>query len=128
MRYKKIPLKKGDLLIFGMILLLIAATCIFLFSQKAEGQKYCIISQEHDIIKEVPLFKGKKQTITVSGQYQNIIEIDGERVRVLESSCPNQFCVHTGWITEGYQTIACLPNSLLIRIVSGEDTKVDIIS
>lgn len=118
---KRFPLlKKGDALIFGCIALLIAGSAAFLFFPRAE-KKDCIILQDNAIIESIPLDGSVHRTVTVEGAYCNRIEIDGDRVRFLESDCPNQFCVNTGWISEPYQTAVCLPNRVMIRIESGQD-------
>ena len=43
-----------------------------------------------------------------------LIEIKDGRARVVESSCPEKICVRTGFIGKVGQSIACVPNKLLI--------------
>lgn len=33
--------------------------------------------------------------------------------------CPEKICSDTGWISESYQTIVCLPNRIAVNIESG---------
>ena len=40
-------------------------------------------------------------------------------LRVSESTCPTQDCVHTGLITRSGQSIVCLPARLAVRLVGG---------
>ena len=46
-------------------------------------------------------------------------------IRVEESDCPTQDCVHTGMISRGGQSIVCLPARIIIQLeggsVSGND-------
>jgi hypothetical protein len=45
------------------------------------------------------------------------IEISGGKVRMLpldEELCPRGICSHTGWISRNYQSIVCVPNSIII--------------
>ncbi len=51
------------------------------------------------------------------GQY-NIIEVDGERIRVKEDNSPDQIAVMTGWISQPGELSVCLPHNLLIEIKS----------
>ncbi len=44
------------------------------------------------------------------------IKIEKGRVRVLESDCPKNICVHMNWISDVGQTIVCVPNKILIEI------------
>lgn len=47
---------------------------------------------------------------------KTIVEIQGKKVRIKKSSCPNQICVKTGWISKPGDTIICLPNKIIIKI------------
>ena len=47
-------------------------------------------------------------------------------VRVLESDCPTQDCVHTGQISKMGQSIVCLPAHIVITLV-GTNTDYDVI-
>ena len=51
------------------------------------------------------------------------IEIKKGRVRVVKSSCANKICVKTGWISRNGEYIACVPNQVLIKLVSKKKNK-----
>lgn len=54
------------------------------------------------------------------------IEIKGKRVRVVDSPCDKKICVRTGWIDKPYQTIICVPNRIVVRLLgSGDKDKLD---
>lgn len=50
--------------------------------------------------------------------------VPGEGVHISESNCPAKVCVHSGWAGRPGETIACLPNKLLVEI-EGEDREYD---
>ena len=65
---------------------------------------------------EMPL--DKDATITVTTDLgTNAIEVKDGRVRAEEANCPNQDCVHQGWIGKPGQQIVCLPHKLTVDIV-----------
>ena len=65
---------------------------------------------------EMPL--DKDATITVTTDLgTNVIEVKDGRVRAKEANCPNQDCVHQGWIGKPGQQIVCLPHKLTVDIV-----------
>ena len=65
---------------------------------------------------EMPL--DKDATITVTSDLgTNVIEVKDGRVRAKEADCPNQDCVHQGWISKPGQQIVCLPHKLTVDIV-----------
>lgn len=45
-------------------------------------------------------------------------KIEGGRIRMLASPCPNKTCIKTGWIGEEGQMICCVPNRIIIKITS----------
>ena len=53
------------------------------------------------------------------------VQIKERKVRVLEADCPNKICVKTGWIKNGNENIACVPNGVLIKLISGKSDKKD---
>ena len=48
----------------------------------------------------------------------NTIQVEPGRIRVAAADCPDQVCVHQGWISTGIAPIVCLPNQLVIQIQS----------
>lgn len=78
-------------------------------------------------------------TITVNGNHQHtyllsenmtteiqgynggkcIVEIKEGQIAVREATCPDHSCVQQGWIGKNGETIACLPNRILI-VVEGQ--------
>ncbi len=47
----------------------------------------------------------------------NLVRVEKGQVRVIEASCPDQIDVKQGWISRSHQSIICLPNRLVIRIL-----------
>ncbi|WP_438467464.1 NusG domain II-containing protein [Streptococcus pluranimalium] len=58
------------------------------------------------------------------GQY-NIVEIDGDSIRVREDNSPDQIAVKTGWINQEGQLSICLPHDLIIEIQSTIDSSTE---
>ena len=60
-------------------------------------------------------------TLTVDqADYPLTIRLEPGRVRIGESACPSQGCVHTGWISRAGEQIICLPNRLVISLTGGQ--------
>lgn len=71
----------------------------------------------------------QSQTIIVSGPNggMNTITAENGRICVSAADCPDQVCVHQGWIENGTVPIVCLPNELVIQL-GGAPTDVDGVS
>lgn len=61
----------------------------------------------------------EEMTVTVEGDYHLTILLDRNGVRVAESDCPGQDCVHTGTITRAGQSIVCLPEQVVVQLSGG---------
>ncbi|MDO4830902.1 MAG: NusG domain II-containing protein [Clostridia bacterium] len=45
----------------------------------------------------------------------NTVEIKDGKIRVLKADCPDNTCVHMGWLSSSAMPIVCLPNHLVIE-------------
>jgi hypothetical protein len=54
------------------------------------------------------------------------IEIAGGKARIVDSPCPTKSCTHQLPISTGNGWIACLPNQILLTIVSSPDKDAEV--
>lgn len=47
----------------------------------------------------------------------NTVQVEKGRIRVSEADCPDQICVHQGYISDDIIPIICLPHRFMIEIV-----------
>lgn len=82
--------------------------------------------QTPDKIKRVSL-SARPQTIFVQGALgTTTIEIKEKKVRVVSSACPQKICVKMGWRGKTGDTIVCVPNKVVVKIVSAhQKQKID---
>lgn len=115
-------LRRGDAIVIGAVLLTAAVLFAVMIGLQPQNtaDRFCEVSQNNQVIDRIPLGAGVAELRTVVGQYENTLEVRGDQVRFSHSNCPNQVCVQTGWISRPYQTAACLPNRVLVRIVATE--------
>lgn len=58
-------------------------------------------------------------TVLVEGDHHLTVTLNKTGVRVCESDCPGQDCVHTGTITRAGQSIVCLPEQVVVQLSGG---------
>lgn len=85
--------------------------------QEIANKKKLKVNVRGELVREQ--FLNPKQTDkfavdTKAGQVW--IEIEGGRVRVTDSPCPDKICEKMGWISKKGQQILCVPNQLIISI------------
>lgn len=105
-----------------LILVIAAVACAGLFATRLMGANTdadtatVVIRDGEQNVYELPLGQDATKTITTD-LGTNVIEIKDGRVHVEEADCPNQDCVHQGWIDAAGQQIVCLPHKLTVDIV-----------
>ncbi|MBO4107889.1 NusG domain II-containing protein [Streptococcus suis] len=127
MTFKSIlrQLKPFDYILIGFTLLLSILPAFLTYSHlAAKTDQASIIAYVRINGQVVDQFELSKDTphqeVTYypnDGQY-NIIEVDGERIRVKEDNSPDQIAVRTSWISQPGELSVCLPHNLMIEIQS----------
>ncbi|HEM6088213.1 TPA: NusG domain II-containing protein [Streptococcus suis] len=125
-------LKLFDYILIGFTLILSFLPAIFTYTHLTtdanEAKTIAYVRINGEVVDQFELSKDtphqEKTYYPNEGQY-NIIEVDGEHIRVKEDNSPDQIAVMTSWISQPGQLSVCLPHNLLIEIksVGGEDTE-----
>lgn len=63
--------------------------------------------------------------IQYSSEDYNVFLCQNGEVSMIESSCPDQICVHHSAICATGENIICLPHKIVIEIISDEDSELD---
>ena len=67
-------------------------------------------------------------TLHFEGAGENIVAIEPGKIRIESATCPDQICVHQGWIADSIVPIVCLPNALVIQIEDAHADELDAIA
>ena len=125
MKNRKIWNKKDGVLIVFVLALALGLWIGFplLFAQSEEQAPYAIIHYGEHTIKHVPL--DEDQTFSLPEHPTVVFEVRGGSVAFVQSDCPDQICVHTGFIDAPWHFAACLPNRLMLSIENTQNDGVD---
>jgi hypothetical protein len=127
---KKSLLKPWDIFIIALLIALsFLPVIVFSYQQEnATPNKEAVLRVDGNEIKTFPLVAGNKNyTYTYEdahGDY-NLIEIDGDKIRIKEADCDDQICVRRGWASKNGETIVCLPHKLVIEVRSTDGSEED---
>ena len=127
---------KADKIILSVILItcLISSIYVYIIENNSDTNKEEVVIQvQGKVIKEIPLNKyGNNKIYKFAFNGNNgYIEIKNKSVRMLEMNrkiCPKRICSNTGWISNKYQIIVCLPNKIMVSIKTAKDGTIDAIS
>lgn len=121
-------IKKADIILFIAILVIGSLISWWSVSGSITGDKVLISSdgKEYGIYS---LSEDRTIDVTVDGHTNHITIKDGI-VSMTYSTCKNQVCVNTGAISQTKDAIVCLPNKIVVEIVSssGKGGGADVIS
>ena len=89
---------------------------------------YWVSSQQGDALR---VMVNGKETMTVSLREDqhftvhgplgdSVIDIHQGKARFVSSPCRGKQCVHTGWLGQGGEFAACLPNRVSIAVIAEE--------
>lgn len=106
--------------------------CVFIFFSGLAGSVLVLLTprgtqvnivQDGTVLYTIDLTTAQDQTLEIEYKGRtNIVQIENGRIHMLEAECPDQICVHMGWLDSGFMPIVCLPNHLSIEYAgSGDD-------
>ncbi|WP_165004995.1 MULTISPECIES: NusG domain II-containing protein [unclassified Enterococcus] len=127
---KKSLLKPWDIVIIVLLIVLSFLPIVIFGLQQADAapDREAVLRVDGTEIKTFPLVSGKESyTYTYKdshGDY-NLIEVDGDRIRIKEADCDDQICVRRGWAAKNGETIVCLPHKLVIEVRSTDGSDED---
>lgn len=103
-------------ILLGAVLAVSLAASLLVF--RGRGGACACIYQNGQLMRTVDLSQVSEPfTFTVEGPAgTNTVQVEPGRIRVSAADCPDQVCVHQGWISTGVVPIVCLPNRLVIQI------------
>ena len=105
-------MKKNDWILALAVLLVAGGLGAFLLLGRQSGS-YVEIRKDNEEIGTYSL--DKDQVIDVGDGNQ--LEIHDGAVHMVYADCPDQICVHTGWISQEHDMIVCMPNKVVAQIV-----------
>lgn len=116
-----------------LVLAIAAIACVGLVATRLMGANTnadmatVVIRDGEQNVYELPLSQNTTKGVTTD-LGTNLIEIKDGRVHVEEADCPNQDCVHQGWIDAAGEQIVCLPHKLTVDIVDASaETTYDVV-
>ena len=111
-------IKKADIVLLIIILVVGIPLSVLSLTEGIGGDKVRI-SLDGEIYGVYPLCEDREIDVTEDGHTNHITIKDGQ-VSMSYSTCRNQVCVNTGAISETKDAIVCLPNRVVVEIISSD--------
>ena len=117
-----------------MIVLLVGASVasiIYMKSGKNDGRKTAYIYRDNELLKTVSLDDVKNPyTFRIEygdGEYNDIL-VENGKIKIADASCPDKLCVNQKPVSKNHESIICLPNKIVLKIVDGEEAELDAVT
>ena len=112
------------ILMIGIIVVLCLVAMAVISAQREAGGQVNI-HQNGELVDTFPLNEDRSIRYEAVGGGYNIVTIKDWTVSVTEASCPDQVCVRHGKTNQTADPIVCLPNSLVVEVVSLRSQQLD---
>ncbi len=111
-------LSRGDWLVLGAALLLLPGLYIAFWHGGGRGQEARVWVDGKPWAR-LDLFHD--QRLAVPGPLgDSLLEVAAGRVRFIASPCQGHQCIHAGWLADGGEVAACLPNRVSVQVVAND--------
>ena len=109
------PTKWDALVVLAVVLLALGLAARPFLAARTADALTVVVSIDGETVERVPLENYQGGSYESCGYTVRVAAEDGA-VRVAESDCPNQDCVHTGAISRAGQSIVCLPARVAVTL------------
>ena len=117
---------KNDILLILAVLLVACGLLIYRAVSRTDGSRV-EVTVDGELLMTLPLDKDTSVVIGEGDHTNTLVIRDGEAF-VTAASCPDHICKDRGAIRYDGETIVCLPNRMVVAVVGGENSGMDIIS
>ncbi len=74
-----------------------------------------------ETVGEYSLDTDREIPIEIGGEVTNVLVIEDGKADMIRADCPDQTCVKTGPVSALRETIVCLPNQVVVEVISSEE-------
>ena len=119
-RFGEMSLKKGDFLIFSLIIVIVIASAIGFYRAPLSAHTVTIYVDSQKYASYV-ISEGTEKTVTVqTDSGYNQVKLQSNGVQMIESNCSNHDCIRMGTISHAGDMIICLPNKVMVVLEGGD--------
>ncbi|MCI9112120.1 MAG: NusG domain II-containing protein [Eubacterium sp.] len=121
---KKKLLRKWDIILITAALLAagVFLLCINVFSTAGE---YAVVEVNGETVVQLSLAEDTVYDIEIENEVTNTLKIENGEAKMISADCPDKICVNHRSISKNNESIICLPNKVIITIVSDAESDID---
>ena len=113
---EKKKLRNDIILIVSLLLVAIICLVVVLINSKKQNLVAKVYYQ-NEVVEVIDLSKKEESDYYVQGKHGTVhIHTHDGAIAIIESNCPHQDCVHTGYVNQTNKPIICAYNAVYIII------------
>ena len=109
--------KKRNDIILAVVMILVATAGFLWYNLSKEEGGFVAVIQNGTEIERFSLSEEQEYRIELEDGSYNLLKIQDGKVYMEEASCPDQICVNHRAIHNVGETIVCLPNELVLKVM-----------
>ena len=126
---KKLSFQKNKGVVITAVILAVVfaaalVTSVIMLTRK-DNNAVAYIYSDGTLVRTIPLDTLTEPVtfrVEAPGGGYNIVEAEHGKIHVTEASCPDKVCIHTGYISNSAVPVSCLPNKLVIKVESKNES------
>ena len=115
---------KNDIIIIGIAVVVLTVFCVIFYLGHRQQGAEVVVTVDGTEYGRYSL--EQEQTIDIGGTNELIIR-DG-RADMTWADCPDQLCVHQRAISRDGENLVCLPNEVVVTVISDEKADLDAVA
>lgn len=117
----------NDLILIGSLLVLAIVSLVVVLTRKTDLPSLARVYVQDVLVESIDLnVEEDKQYVIQGVKGELTLEVHDHAIRVLESNCPHQDCVHQGYVKDPNHPIICAYNQVLIVLEGSSNYDVEI--
>ena len=116
---------KNDIILLGIILVVAIVAIIIVNTTKKQGSYVVVIYDQNEVAK-YSINEDIEIKLTYEENNYNTLVIKDGKVYMNDASCKDHICVKHNKIKMAGETIVCLPNKTVIKIIG--DEQIDVVT
>lgn len=111
-------------LVLVFLLLLSSVSIVYRNKSTKKGTSVCIY-RNNELLEKIDVREiTEPYTIRIEGEdgAYNVLEIQEGAIGIIDASCPDHLCENMGFVSSAWMPITCLPNHLIVRLETEENS------
>ncbi len=119
-------IKRNDIVLITLLIVAALILSVVLFLNKTDGAKV-VVKVNNELIGTYSLNEDMTLKIGDNNSY-NILVIKDNTAKITEATCPDKLCVNQKAISYDSESIICLPNKVVVEVISENESTNDSVS